>query len=247
MQPLFRIWTQPRTLSTPRPFLSSILHRPNAYSKGRMASTVTQLSLKPHHHVVKIEGAREDSENHGEDLISQLKSIPSDITALRIEEDAPSDKEWAILGSHFTDIQSLELESGFNEDLNDKELPLHWPLKRCQLSSACGEVTLTPHIRQGRVSHLILLLTSGIRFEGPTSSELSKAHSQAIARGEEKADYITVKEGTPEERQNQITSIPELASKWMINKYEGKKEHQLEEDNYPPPTINIRFVVTVLT
>ncbi|BAE59138.1 unnamed protein product [Aspergillus oryzae RIB40] len=188
-----------------------------------MASTDTQLSLKPHHHVVKIEGAREDSENHGEDLISQLKSIPSDITALRIEEDAPSDKEWAILGSHFTDIQSLELESGFNEDLNDKELPLHWPLKRCQISSACGEVTRTPHIRQGRVSHLILLLTSGIRFEGPTSSELSKAHSQAIARGEEKADFITVKEGTPEERQIQITSIPELASKWMINKYEAPK------------------------
>ncbi|KOC18029.1 hypothetical protein AFLA70_141g002521 [Aspergillus flavus AF70] len=204
-----------------------------------MASTDTQLSLKPHHHVVKIEGAREDSENHGEDLISQLKSIPSDITALRIEEDAPSDKEWAILGSHFTDIQSLELESGFNEDLNDKELPLHWPLKRCQISSACGEVTRTPHIRQGRVSHLILLLTSGIRFEGPTSSELSKAHSQAIARGEEKADFITVKEGTPEERQIQITSIPELASKWMINKYEGK-EHQLEEDNHPPRTINLR-------
>ncbi|KAE8135408.1 hypothetical protein BDV38DRAFT_141314 [Aspergillus pseudotamarii] len=205
-----------------------------------MASTDTQLSLNPHHHVVKIEGAREGSESHGEDLIAQLKAIPSDVTALRIEEETPSNKEWAILGSHFTNIQSLELDSGYNEDLNDKELPLHWPLKRCKLLSACGEVTRTPHIRQGRVSHLILLLTSGIRFEGPTSSELSKAHSQAIARGEAKADYITVEEGTPEERQIQITWIPELAGKWMNNKYKGKTEHQLEEENRPPPTINLR-------
>ncbi|KAE8368417.1 hypothetical protein BDV27DRAFT_122297 [Aspergillus caelatus] len=204
-----------------------------------MASTGTQLSLNPRHHVVKIEGAREDSESHGEDLIAQLKAIPSDVTALRIEEETPSNKEWAILGSHFTNIQSLELDSGYNEDLNDKELPLHWPLKRCKLLNACGEVTRTPHIRQGRVSHLILLLTSGIRFEGPTSSELSKAHSQAIARGEAKADYITVEEGTPEERQIQITRIPELAGKWMNNKYEGKNGHQLEEENRPPPMINL--------
>ncbi|GAB1204302.1 hypothetical protein APSETT445_002952 [Aspergillus pseudonomiae] len=205
-----------------------------------MASTDTLLSLKPHHHVVKIEGASEDSENHGEDLIAQLKSIPSDITALRIEEETPSDKEWAILGSHFTNIQSLELESGYNEELNDKELPLHWPLKRCKILSACGEVTQTPHIRQGRMSHLILFLTSGLRFEGPTSKELSKAHSQAIARGEEKAHYITVREGTPEEKKIEVTWIPELAGKWMNNKYKGKEELQLEEDNHPPPTINLR-------
>ncbi|KAE8401083.1 hypothetical protein BDV37DRAFT_189174 [Aspergillus pseudonomiae] len=207
-----------------------------------MASTDTQLSLKPHHHVVKIEGASEDSENHGEDLITQLKSIPSDITALRIEEETPSDKEWAILGSHFTNIQSLELESGYNEELNDKELPLHWPLKRCKILSACGEVTQTPHIRQGRMSHLILFLTSALRFEGPTSKELSKAHSQAIARGEEKAHYITVREGTPEEKKIEVTWIPELAGKWMNNKYKGKEELQLEEDNRQPPTINLRIL-----
>ncbi|KAE8372963.1 hypothetical protein BDV26DRAFT_285508 [Aspergillus bertholletiae] len=178
----------------------------------------TQLSLRPHHHGVRIEGTPEDSENHSENLIAQLKSIPSDITALRIEEEIP----------------------GFHEDLNEKELPLHWPFKRCKLINDCGEVVPTPHIRQGSVSHLILLLTSGLRFEGPTTNELEKAHAQAVARGESKADYITVGEGA-EERKIEIIWLPEPADKWMQDRYEGKEEHQLQlEENHPPPTINLR-------
>ncbi|KAE8351138.1 hypothetical protein BDV28DRAFT_150261 [Aspergillus coremiiformis] len=205
-----------------------------------MASTDTYLTWKPYHHVVKVEGRMEKSENHGDNLIAQLQSIPSDITALRIEADTPSNKEWAILGSHFTNIRSLEMDTGYNEDLNDEALPLHWALERYKLSSACGEVIKTPHIRQGRVNHLILLLTSGLRFEGPTSEELRKANQEAIARGEAEAKYITVHEGTPKEKKITITSIPELVRNWMHNKYNEKEKVQLDADNHPPPTINFR-------
>ncbi|KAF7585247.1 hypothetical protein BBP40_011598 [Aspergillus hancockii] len=204
-----------------------------------MASTDTPLNLNPHHHVVKIDGAPEGSEDHGEDLIAQLKSIPSGITALGIEEETPSNKEWAILGSHFPNIQSLELDTGYQEMLNDEELPLHWPLERYKLSSACGELIQSPHIRQGRVNHLILLLTSGLRFEGPTTKELVSEHKKAIARGEAEAQYITVGKGTSEEKKIELTWIPDLVHKWLHNKYDGK-EASLEEDNHPPPTINLR-------
>jgi hypothetical protein len=49
-----------------------------------------------------------------------------------------------------------------------------------------------------------------------------------------------VGEGTPEENKIQLTSTPELASKWMCEKYETKEKAPLEEDNHPPPTINLR-------
>ncbi|KAF5857059.1 hypothetical protein ETB97_006303 [Aspergillus alliaceus] len=163
------------------------------------------------------------SENHGQNLVGQLKSIPSHIMALRIE-DTPSNEEWAILGSHFTNVQSLEMDTGWNEDLNDKELPLHWQLERYKLGSASGEVIGTPHIRQGRVRHLILLLTSG----------------RPLLKGERKADYITVREGPPEERKIEITFIPELVQTWTYNKYSGKQDPPLDEDNHPPTTINMR-------
>jgi hypothetical protein len=55
-----------------------------------MASTDTRFNLNPHHHVVKINGCPEKSEKHGENLVAQLKSISSSITALHIEEDTPS-------------------------------------------------------------------------------------------------------------------------------------------------------------
>ncbi|KAE8392487.1 hypothetical protein BDV23DRAFT_170989 [Aspergillus alliaceus] len=204
----------------------SFLHRgPKFKSTCNKWVMYTRINLKPYHHVVKVEGSMGKSENHGQNLVGQLKSIPSHITALRIE-DTPSNEEWAILGSHFTNVQSLEMDTGWNEDLNDKELPLHWQLERYKLGSASGEVIGTPHIRQGRVRHLILLLTSGLRFEGPTTNE--------------KADYITVREGPPEERKIEITFIPELVQTWTYNKYSGKQDPPLDEDNHPPTTINMR-------
>ncbi|PGH17023.1 hypothetical protein AJ79_01407 [Helicocarpus griseus UAMH5409] len=103
-------------------------------------------------------------------------------------------------------------------------MPQHWPLRRLLISSACGEAFQTPFVLEGKVNHLILLLTSGLRFEGPTSDELREANKQAIARGEAKEDFIIAHEGTPEERKITITSIPSLASEWLVRKYATGEE-----------------------
>ncbi|KAJ6111360.1 hypothetical protein N7523_007421 [Penicillium sp. IBT 18751x] len=165
--------------------------------------------------IVKIPGGSVEGEPvHVEDLQSQLKDIPRETRYLRIEEDAPSADDWVLLSSHFTSVENLELESGYDEDLSD-QIPLHWPLQRLELRSATAEVITTPFIQEGRVPHLSLLLTCGLRFEGPTNDELRRQHDEDIKRGDKKADYITVAEGTPEERKVQVTSLPTLVCDWM--------------------------------
>lgn len=111
------------------------------------------------------------------------------------------------------------MESGFNEELNDKLIPEHWQIERLLISSSCGEKICSPFVLEGRVKHLILLLTSGLRFEGPTPSELSRANKEAIERGEAEAHYVTVREGTPDERKIQIVSLPSLVFDWLRDKY----------------------------
>lgn len=174
----------------------------------------------PNSPIVRVQGPREDKiYGHEQQLLAQLRDIPKDTQVLRIDEDAPSDIEWSLLGAHFTSVKDLDINTGYNEDLNDEKMPLHWPLERLLISSACGEVVRSPFVLEGKVKHLILLLTSGLRFEGPTSDELSHANKEAIARGDEESQYITVREGTPEERKIEIVSIPELAHAWMKEKY----------------------------
>ncbi|KFY28839.1 hypothetical protein V493_02742 [Pseudogymnoascus sp. VKM F-4281 (FW-2241)] len=162
---------------------------------------------------------KEDEDNHKEALISQLQNAQKDIKSLKIEDDTPSDTEWKLISDHFTDIQNLYLEAGFNEELNDKLIPTSWPIERLLISSSCGEKICSPIVLEGRVKHLILLLTSEVRFEGPTTSELTRANSEAIERGEAEAKYITVREGTPEERKIKIVSVSALASTWLHDKY----------------------------
>lgn len=58
----------------------------------------------------------------------------------------------------------------------------------------------TPFVLEGRVPHLSLLFTRGLRFEGLTRHELQLEHREAIKRGETEGDFITLHEGTPEER-----------------------------------------------
>ncbi|KAE8149001.1 hypothetical protein BDV25DRAFT_141215 [Aspergillus avenaceus] len=234
-------WSRTRVLTAPKTYLRGlVVHvRTGPHIHGRTASTDALMDPHRHHHVVKVEGPHDKTEQHRENLIVQLNAIPPGTVALRVEEENPSDEEWTILGSYFPNIQSLEMDTGFNEDLQDKEMPLHWPLMRYRLSSACEELFQSPHVRQGRVNHLILLLTSGLRFEGPTSKELVRRHKEAISRGEVKAKYLTVKEGTPEERKIELTSIPELVNDWLNNKYTAE-DPQLEEDNHAPSTVNLR-------
>ncbi|PYH47017.1 uncharacterized protein BP01DRAFT_355414 [Aspergillus saccharolyticus JOP 1030-1] len=184
---------------------------------------------------VHVQGPGEESDpNHRQKLASQLPLIPRDSDTLIIQDDTPSDIEWAILGHHFSRVRDLEIHTGFHEDLNDKHIPLHWPLSRLLISSACGVLTRTPFIRQGRISHLILDYTSGLRFEGPDNDELVRRHKDASARGEAKTEYITCHEGTPEEKKIELIVIPELAQNWLNAKYGGEGCNELDPENLPP-------------
>lgn len=127
------------------------------------------------------------------------------------------------------------MDTGFNEELNDEKLPLHWPLERLLVSSACAEVFRNRFVLEGKVKHLILLLTSGLRFEGPTTVELCRADKETIARGEKEPNYITLYEGTPEEKKLELTAIPELVLQFMKEKY-AKPNGDLEVNEGRAPT-----------
>ncbi|RAH64158.1 uncharacterized protein BO66DRAFT_396429 [Aspergillus aculeatinus CBS 121060] len=184
---------------------------------------------------VQVQGPHEESKpDHRQKLSLQLPLIPRDTDTLIIQNDTPSDTEWALLGLHFPLVRNLEIHTGYNEDLNDRHIPPHWPLSRLLISSASGTITQTPFIRQGRVSHLILDYTSGLRFEGPDNQELQDRHKEAIARGEAESEYITVHKGTPEERKIEIVFLPQLAMAWLDAKYGGPNFNELDPDNAPP-------------
>ncbi|KAK2798617.1 hypothetical protein FQN50_008775 [Emmonsiellopsis sp. PD_5] len=170
---------------------------------------------------IKAQGIHYKEDTHRDLLLEQLKNIPRDINDLDIDDNAPSDAEWSILGAHFTNVTDLALESGYDEMLNDKEIPQHWPLKSLFISSACAELVQSPFILEGNVNRLVLFFTSSLRFEGPTTDELCKANKEAIARGEEEERFVTVDEGKPEERKISVVSVPSLVQQWISNKYVG--------------------------
>ncbi|KAF7161908.1 hypothetical protein CNMCM5623_007323 [Aspergillus felis] len=177
-----------------------------------------------HRFTVKVKGPHEtENADHRDLLLAQLKNIPRDIQFLGITEDTPSDVEWELLGNYFSNIKDLEMRTGFNEELNDAELPTHWPLERLLVSDACAEVFLSPFVLEGRVKHLVLLLTSGLRFEGPTSAELYRANTEAISRGEKEAKYMTVRKGTPEEKKIELVFLPELVAESMNERFAGTR------------------------
>ncbi|KAL4739063.1 hypothetical protein BDV11DRAFT_170443 [Aspergillus similis] len=178
---------------------------------------------------VTVQGPHVESESapeHRDPLVAQLRTIPRGTTKLLIEEDPPSNTEWAILGGHFTNVRDLEIDSGFNEDLNDRDMPVHWPLERLVLSGVCGEVTKSPHILQGRIKHLILFFTMELRFEGPTSDELSRMNQEAIARGEAKMQYLNRRSDI------QLINMSQLGKEWMAKKYNAPG---LTENPQPEP------------
>jgi hypothetical protein len=187
---------------------------------------------------LQVEGpSNEAKSDHGSHLKEELKSIPKDTKYLQIEGDTPSDAEWTILSSHFSNIEHLYLRAGFNEDLNDKGIPLHWPLQKLEFSDSVSEVFRTPFVLEGRVPHLSLFFTCGLRFEGSTSRELGVEHKEAIKRGEIGGDFIKVHEGTPDERKIEVTYLPSLVSD-HINKIFTDPERGLKES--PPGPFNLR-------
>ncbi|KAL1956044.1 hypothetical protein VTO42DRAFT_7859 [Malbranchea cinnamomea] len=166
----------------------------------------------------------EEEEEHTSALISQLSGIPKDAENLVIDEDTPSNVEWRLLGDHFTNVKNLELDAGFNEDLNDRNIPLHWPLKRLMYASSGGEVFQSPFVLEGKVEHLILKLTYELRFEEPRTAELERPNDKAIERGEKQQVFTS---------RIEVTSVAELGTDWMEKKYAGKTEFAHPDRPFP--------------
>lgn len=106
-------------------------------------------------------------------------------------------------------------------------IPAHWPLKRLFISDACAEVFRSSFVLEGKVESLVLLGTSGLRFEGPPSKELYRTHREIISRGDKQPKYITVEEGIPEERKIETIWLPDLVVDEMNNRYAGTRATQL--------------------
>lgn len=166
----------------------------------------------------------EDEDRQRSDLLKQLSKIPKDAEKVMIDDSTPSDLEWRLLGDHLTSVKDLELDAGFEEDLNDKGIPQHWPLERLVFASSCGQVFQSPFVLEGKVEHLALYLTCGLRFEGPTTEELCREYSEAIKSGEKEAEYVG---------KIQFTYIPALVSEWMQKEYGNKTV--FGHPNPPPP------------
>ncbi|KAL9105616.1 MAG: hypothetical protein Q9227_009228 [Pyrenula ochraceoflavens] len=152
-------------------------------------------------------------------LLQQLEKIPKDAKALTIEDNTPSDLQWAILGSHFTSVRDLKLIAGFHECLNDEKIPLHWPLEKLFIADSCGETFRSPWVLEGRVKHLVIFLAAFLRFEGPTTQEYIDADEKAIEQGEREQETFTVQEGTDSEHKVAISYVPDMVNDWMKNKY----------------------------
>lgn len=141
------------------------------------------------------------------------------------------------MSNHFNDIKDLTLHSGWNEWLNDN-IPLHWPLERLVIDSPAGELVTSPFIKEGRVKHLRLAYTMGLRFEGPRNDELVKQYEEKVTKGEE--EPFTTVNGI------KIINLPELVKKWLGEKYAispGEKpqaqQRQAQEQAATAPNPNL--------
>lgn len=193
-----------------------------------------------HQFTVEVKGLHEGEKNdQREKLLTQLSKIPQDAHRLCITEDTPSDIEWDLLSKHFSNVRDLQLHTGFNEQLTDGGIPAHWPLERLFISDACGEVFRSPFVLEGKIKSLVLLGTCGLRFEGPTSEELYRAHREAISRGDKKPEHMTVNEGTPEARDIELVWLPNLVADEMNRRYAGTRAAQLptRQGSQSPPCL----------
>ncbi len=133
----------------------------------------------------------------------------------------PRSEQWDTIASHFTNVTKLYLDSGFEEDWHDSRFPENWELDMLVVGSAGSEVVQTPIITEGRVRHLALALTTGLRFEGPTTEELVEQFLQDVDSGKEETDYVVVpRRGV----RVPIISTPLLATSWMERTYAGADE-----------------------
>ncbi|KAK4109606.1 hypothetical protein N656DRAFT_715576 [Canariomyces notabilis] len=185
----------------------------------------------------------DDQQQRDDEATKTVRDILAEIDPtteiLHIDEDTPSAGEWEELGRHFTHLRALHVDTGFCEYWIDENFPLHWPLELLVIASACGETITSPAILEGRIEHLVLLLTCGLRFEGPTSREMMKsAESIFIARDDDKED--AGKEGDSEDSGGlKIYSIPDEWRKWHHQKYGSQQIIDLfsgADDTSGPPS-----------
>ncbi|KAK2736652.1 hypothetical protein FQN57_000589 [Myotisia sp. PD_48] len=94
------------------------------------SSFATNHFIKDKKFTISVTGPRKENDaDHKSKLLSQLKLIPKHAQSLTITDDTPSDAEWGLLGEHFHAVKTLEAYAGFNEELNDGKIPLHWPAR----------------------------------------------------------------------------------------------------------------------
>lgn len=159
---------------------------------------------------ITVQGPHEVSQpDHESQLQTQLQSIPKTTTELLIGGDTPLDPEWALLGAHFSAVENLKLEGhSHNQDLNDKLIPLHRPLQQLTLFSPYRELVQSPFVRKGLVGHPILFYACYLRFEGPTTDNLSLAEQEALSRGETGFKPVTAKLSKPDEKKIEVVDFP---------------------------------------
>ena len=137
-----------------------------------------------------------------------------------------SDEAWELFSNQLTNVRDLRLSAGFNEGLND-DIPLHWPLERLVIDSSCGELVQTPWITEGLVKHLVLWLTSGLRFDGPTNQELYRRNTEAINSGEKQKNVIEGQNG----KEIELTYLPDLVAEDRQKRWSNMSEIELTEED----------------
>ncbi|KAL2145853.1 hypothetical protein VTI28DRAFT_6150 [Corynascus sepedonium] len=130
---------------------------------------------------------QEGEENVLPNLGAVLAKIDRETEILHIKGDVPTNDQWEVLGQHFTGVRFLFVATGWDENWIDEKFPLNWPLELLMIADAISERISTPVILEGRVKHLVLYFTHGLRFEGPSFDELMK--------NAEPVDFLPADEG----------------------------------------------------
>ncbi|KAL2369063.1 hypothetical protein RJZ57_006545 [Blastomyces gilchristii] len=80
-----------------------------------------------------------DSHNNKKELLSLLKDICSDASALCVE-DSTRKLAGPPLLNHFNDVTDLDVKLGLNEELNDRNMPQFWSRKQLLPAASVASV-----------------------------------------------------------------------------------------------------------
>ncbi|KAJ5618516.1 hypothetical protein N7528_006627 [Penicillium herquei] len=175
---------------------------------------------------IKVQGPYfENNADHKKLLKNQLKSISSRMKHLYIDDGPPSDTEWSLLGAKLKKVKDLELDPGLGEDLDDKNIPLHWPLRKLTVYRSAFQLVQSRFIRQGLVSHLILWNTLGLRFEGPTDEEIMRLHDEPTELDTKSQDGPAITD--------EFFRRKDIVDKYLEKLY-ADSNRKLEPENEPP-------------